>query len=993
MNRKMIVDEKIFKNPGAEYRGKPFWAWNGKIEKAELKFQIGCMKEMGFGGAFLHSRTGLSTEYMSEEWMDLVGYAADLLRENGMEAYLYDEDRWPSGTCGGMATRVKEFRAKSMVFEAVPENTEYTEPENFLGLFAVETDGKNAKSYRKILAPAEVKEGEQVFVCRYLYMLPDSFYNGNTYLDTMNRAATEEFIRLTHERYKEALGEKFGKEIVGIFTDEPHRGPLLNGFGRKEKEKNMEIPYTYALFSEFERRKGYKLEEHLPVLWLGRSGEEFCREMYDLIEVEEELFLENFASPYYAWCRENKLVVTGHVLHEDNLAAQTTMCGSVMRYYEYMDYPGMDNLCEENYAYNVPALVRSAARQLGKKFVLDELYAATGWKMRFADYKHTGDWQSATGVTLRCPHLSWYTMKGEAKRDYPASVLHQSAWYKDFSAVEDYFARMHYLMTRGESLTDTAIVNPVESVWGLTNMYSYKNCFSVTDALYGKIEKEYYELYKGLLLRGASADYIDEGLFAKYGGADKAGLRCGNAVYKKVILCGNINLRSSTLSALKIFLAEGGKLYVVGDMPRWLDGRAHDFSSDFALAQKLDFDIEKIYKSIHGGETETGDTHLIVSGRKAGKERIFLFLNATKESFEAVLRIRNPLNCARLDLRTGAILPAEYIREGNEIVIKKRFAADEEFAVLLTAKMFSLSRKTGEYVSVPMPETFAYRLDEPNFLVLDNAEFFVEGKGQGRDYVLNIDRKLRSGFGLEIRNGEMVQPWFRKKYENFRKKYCRLSLAFRFICEYLPVGAALMTEKYENPELLLNGVFVPGIFEKRTVLDNCFRLTDLPSELFRTGENELVFSFDFYEDTDVEAVYLCGNFGVRTGGIKDTVIPWPEKLSFGDFCEQGLPYYGGRVELTAPMPQGKYLLDTENLACAVAYANGKIMAFPPYRTEIQVGKDGLKMTLVMTRNNLFGCADETGNHSLLRPQGLCFPMKLHRLSFGYNTRTYKEVDL
>lgn len=131
--------------------------------------------------------------------------------------------------------------------------------------------------------------------------------------------------------------------------------------------------------------------------------------------------------------------------------------------------------------------------------------------------------------------------------------------------------------------------------------------------------------------------------------------------------------------------------------------------------------------------------------------------------------------------------------------------------MLLTAKMFSLSRKTGEYVSVPMPETFAYRLDEPNFLVLDNAEFFVEGKGQGRDYVLNIDRKLRSGFGLEIRNGEMVQPWFRKKYENFRKKYCRLSLAFRFICEYLPVGAALMTGK---------------IRESRTPSERCFCARD-----------------------------------------------------------------------------------------------------------------------------------------------------------------------
>lgn len=150
-------------------------------------------------------------------------------------------------------------------------------------------------------------------------MQGDSFYNGYTYIDTMNLEATERFIELTHERYKKSLGDKFGKEIMGIFTDEPHRGPLLNGFGRKEKDKEKEIPYTYCLFKEFENRKGYKIEDRLPLLWLGKAGEPFCKEMYDFIEVEEELFLESFAKPYYEWCRRNNLLVTGHVLHEDNL--------------------------------------------------------------------------------------------------------------------------------------------------------------------------------------------------------------------------------------------------------------------------------------------------------------------------------------------------------------------------------------------------------------------------------------------------------------------------------------------------------------------------------------------------------------------------------------------------------------------------------------------------------------------------------------------------
>ena len=811
-------------------------------------------------------------------------------------------------------------------------------------------------------------------------MQMDSFYNGYTYIDTMNREATERFIELTHERYKRSLGDKFGKEITGIFTDEPHRGPLLNGFGRKEKDKEKEIPYTYALFKEFEKRKGYKIEDRLPLLWFGKTGEPFCKEIYDFIEVEEELFLENFAKPYYEWCKRNNLLVTGHVLHEDNLASQTTMCGSVMRYYEYMDYPGMDNLCELNYAYNVPALVRSAARQLGKKFVLDELYAATGWKMRLADYKHTGDWQSATGVTLRCPHLSWYTMKGEAKRDYPASILHQSAWYKDFSSVEDYFARMHYLMTLGESAVDTAIINPVESTWGLTNEYAYKDYFAATQPLYQRIEKEYYELYKGLLLRGAEVDYIDEGLFSKYGTAENGGIRCGKAVYKKIILNGNLNLRSTTLKALKEFIKEDGKVYVVGEMPCYLDGEAHDFTDELSGAVKTDFDVEKVYEYIRDIEVETGERRLIVSKRVMGEEKIILFLNSSREeSFNAEIVVRTNLNCMEIDLRTGEYRAAEYIRTNEGLKIKKHFDRDEEYVLFLTRMEEPLREEKRAGKAVSLPESFDYSLDEPNFLVLDNAEFYLNGEKQGYDYVLNIDRKTREKFGLEVRHAEMIQPWFKKKYfPELDKKYCRLSLIFCFDCESIPEDAGLMTEEYRNTEIFLNGQKIDVSMPKRTKIDNCFRITDIPPDLFRKGENEIEISFDFYENTNIEGIFLCGKFGVRKGEKKDTIVSLPEKLKFGDICLQGLPYYGGRVKLSAPIPCGEYFLKIEEVSCAVAYINEQIMAFPPYKTEIDVDNGKLLIELVMTRNNLFGCSDENGNHNRLLPQGLYFPVELYK---------------
>lgn len=101
------------KNPGVWYRPAPFWSWNDKLCEEELLRQIDEMYEKGYGGFFMHSRVGLVTEYLSEEWMRLVRSCAEHARRLGMLAWLYDEDKWPSGFAGGIVPLEKpEHRHK-----------------------------------------------------------------------------------------------------------------------------------------------------------------------------------------------------------------------------------------------------------------------------------------------------------------------------------------------------------------------------------------------------------------------------------------------------------------------------------------------------------------------------------------------------------------------------------------------------------------------------------------------------------------------------------------------------------------------------------------------------------------------------------------------------------------------------------------------------------------------------------------------------------------
>ena len=99
------LTNELFRNPTSEFRGTPFWALNSYLTKEELCRQIDIFKEMGLGGFHLHVRTGLENEYLSEEYMNLIKDTVDKAKREEMLAWLYDEDRWPSGAAGGLVTK------------------------------------------------------------------------------------------------------------------------------------------------------------------------------------------------------------------------------------------------------------------------------------------------------------------------------------------------------------------------------------------------------------------------------------------------------------------------------------------------------------------------------------------------------------------------------------------------------------------------------------------------------------------------------------------------------------------------------------------------------------------------------------------------------------------------------------------------------------------------------------------------------------------------
>ena len=119
-NDSKSLPDELFKNPTAEYRGTPFWAWNCKLNRELLLKEIDQLKEMGMGGFHIHSRSGMATEYLSDEFMDLVKACNEKAKNKGMLCWLYDEDRWLSGAAGGLVTKDHKYRARYLLFTPRP---------------------------------------------------------------------------------------------------------------------------------------------------------------------------------------------------------------------------------------------------------------------------------------------------------------------------------------------------------------------------------------------------------------------------------------------------------------------------------------------------------------------------------------------------------------------------------------------------------------------------------------------------------------------------------------------------------------------------------------------------------------------------------------------------------------------------------------------------------------------------------------------------------
>ena len=929
------------------YRPTVFWAWNDGMCDEEIVRSVKAFAAAGIGGVHIHARAGLSVEYLGKEWMRAYKTAVDVCRECGIDVWIYDEQGWPSGFAGGKVCVGEEYYLKFLECAASREGVA---AERLLA--AYKKEGANA-------VRVDFDSDDANF---FVYYEAQPHY-----VDLLNPDVTVKFIACTHEEYKKHFSKEFGKTIKGVFTDEPQ----IHISSRA---------WSIAIPARFKELYGEDVRDGLWLLFES-EGERYQQFRYRYYNVVRDLFLHNYTEKIAAWCEENGLIMTGHFAGEEGLCIQVGSNTGVMPHYEYMHQPGIDHLGRRLNAMPLMKQVESVACQFGKKRILSEVYACTGNGVSFRELAWIWDYHAAFGVNMPCISIAMQRLGGVRKRDYPAFFSPQQPWWPAFASFAAYLKNSCEFVSQGERRADVLVISAVNSALE-EPIASRKQAI---------ISSKYRRLIESLEYLQIPFDIGDEILLAEHGRAEGGELRLGKGKYTFVILPELDNIAGTTVSLLEKYAAGGGKILCMEKFPLRVNGtESMDAAerlerADAELIQQRKGILQKFFETEHyRRKVEVRDylgrlaEGLIVGERETEKgENIIVFNPSTTASQDIVLCADGCGKFVRYDPVTGKDEGMiAFASEDGRTCVRDVIPAQASMYVRF---VYGEGCRTAQSMYRERTSEYLPRLKklDDNLLVIDYARYrFGEEKFSRSMPVVRILKKLYDE--AERRGG-----------------VSRAEVEYSFRCSCAGRRMALIAEAEKVKSIRINGMCVP-VETVQFFADRDFRKYDITSSV-RNGENSIVFGYEipalrlgfdlekvhdsvrnkFSYPVEVESIYLCGDFDVRTGGkvqekincaVTDgdfEIVSPSGSYVLGDLTVQGHWFYcgnalyetdvhygGGRAFLELyPYGGAAVRLRVNGREAGCSFYGGNVTEITEF---LHIGENRLELELMGTLRNMLG---------------------------------------
>jgi hypothetical protein len=969
--------KQFFADPPSEYRSAPLWDWNEQISEEGIDFQMKEFKKAGIGGVFVHPRPGLLTEYLSEEWFHLFDYTVQKGKELGMKVWIYDENSYPSGFAGGhvpaeMPDSYKHGTGLSMEIQqqlnVVVSDT--------LEVVLKKTDA----GFENITATADQEKGQQgtYYIFRKTYPSKSPWYGGFTYVDLIYKGVTEKFMELTMTKGYEKNKADFGQTLKGIFTDEPNLEAALS--------RGSMLRWTPDLWDAFQQRWGYDLKVNLPSL-VEETGN-WKKVRHDYYELILELFVDRWAKPWSKYCDENNLKWTGHYWEHGWPIPGDGIDESA--FYIWHQQPGVDMLGTRldtaglGGQFGNERAVRellSAANQAGRRRTLSETYGGGGWEMNFETQKRLVDWEVVMGVNFVNQHLSYYSLNGVRKFDYPPSFSYHEPWWEHYKLMGDYIGRISMAMSSGEQINKTLVLQPNTTAW---MYFSRKERNTAINGIRDGFKNFVYRMEQQHL----EYDLGSENVLKVLGSVDDEILLVGKRDYSLVVIPAEMeNIDQSTFGLLQKYLDKGGKvLSFRKDIPM-LDGELSGVVNElisksgeqWIVAENLT-DPTALSLLQHDEFAMNDQTHngMLYHQRRILDDGQVLFVVNSHPTKKASAEITlEGDHVTKLDLVSGKIYGYPSKEENGKV----SFQVDLEAAGSALFTVGDQKAKEPEYATVSGTETsvepagaISVKRESDNIMMVNYLDLKTAKSDKKDVYFMN------ALIGLFNENGvAMGNPWQHKI--QYKKTYLELDAQFKaestFEASYhFNINPNLNAEAMksiravvERPELWtvsINGNEVSKT-EGSYWIDKSFPEFAV-GQFLKPGKNTLTLKAPrMHVLAEVMPVYFIGDFLVKPAKqgfeITDGNIS-----TLGSWREAGLPFYSQKVAYSqtykvtkADGIAFKVKLSKWNGSVAEVLVNGQqagLIAWQPNELDVtSLLKDGdneITVKVVGSLKNTFG---------------------------------------
>jgi hypothetical protein len=630
-----------FNTPQSSYRPMYFWFLNHDLNIDEMKRQLLSMKKAGAGGVFLHARHGRITPYMGEKWLQLHTEIVEYGKSLDLIMYLYDEDGFPSGFCGGQTIEKnpKDYSANFIILQEeyevesgdkveiiLPPTNEFSELYGIVALPVIDGDFNYIlKKYPEGMIdltdlaknPSEnsinwtAPDGEEL----WLVLVFIREWNTRA-ANVLYREAMGEFIRLTHEKYwksfaQAGMQEYFGTIIPGIFTDEP--GVM---YCRGDKSLRRIIPYSPDLDLKYKEKYDLALLKGLIAVFFDPEDDNPQHRLnyWNLIG---DMYSDAFFKQITEWCEDHNIVLTGHVANEGNLFNQIRDQIDFFKVAKNIGFGAMDQLggtfraeFEKNYSLALvdnmvsPRFASSAARIYQKPRTLSECFGSTAWNMSLEIQKTLIDWQVIQGgVNLFTPHDFIYSLEGSRKRDHPPS-FNTCSYFSELSVLNDYIGRLCYLfsLSTTKGLPRVGVIYGNQTILANMNPAMMQDAYDTHDALpylvdiLQRIQVDFDILPE---------DYINEMQISENLLTDS------NNCYDIIIIPSLTILQRDTLDKLLQFQKEGGKILFIRKLPYYFLENNNKLVRITALYDHFGIEMEQLRTSLKISEHILEKNHTI----------------------------------------------------------------------------------------------------------------------------------------------------------------------------------------------------------------------------------------------------------------------------------------------------------------------------------------------------------------------------------------------